>query len=249
LSTGAGQETSAEPNRTEEHAARTAKTEGVASKVDNGGDRKPTDASAAPEPRNRPERKTAIATASSQPAAARPKQPAEAQPVREGASGEDGFVTDIEQALADAPADVDDGTAAMAEPAPVPIAPSGDAPPTALSEDPPVPAARDGWGRRVPPADIPEAQYAPGGRPGFGGDEADAAPSDPVPLRHWVVVGVQDGRAIVDGRGRGVFMVEPGSVIPGAGTVESIEWQGDRWVVLTSRGPIVSAAEDGERPL
>ena len=32
-------------------------------------------------------------------------------------------------------------------------------------------------------------------------------------------------------------------------TMEAIEWRGDRWVVLTSRGPIVSAAEDGERPL
>lgn len=217
---------------------------------------RPTEAATAPavapEPRRRPERKvTTEAAVETPPAAVKPQQPAPVRPERD--AGEDGFLSEIEQALASAPADADDGSPAMAAGEPTPGAPP---PPAPLAEAGPATSGRPPG--LLPPADIPDSQdYASdqgiAGPPMDGPDAMDrpdaAESADFRPLRHWVVVGVQDGRAIVDGRGRGVFMVEPGSILPGAGTVEAIEWHGDRWVVLTTRGPIVSVAENGERPL
>jgi hypothetical protein len=124
-----------------------------------------------------------------------------------------------------------------------------------------------------PPADIPEGNvYAANPQPGApidgapmddGGwhgpaDEAAAAPVDgataedldqtyQTALDRWIVLDVRDGRAVVDGRERGVFMVEAGSEIPGVGIVETIKRRHGRWIVVTSSGSIFSAAEQGRR--
>lgn len=66
-----------------------------------------------------------------------------------------------------------------------------------------------------------------------------SAPSPPAPvLSDWVLEGVHNGRAMVDSRYGGPFMVAAGSVLPGLGRVEHIERQDGRWVVVTARGLI-----------
>ncbi len=69
----------------------------------------------------------------------------------------------------------------------------------------------------------------------------------PQTLDDWIVVDVYRGRALVDGRRFGVFEVEPGSTLPGAGQVRSIERQDGRWVVVTRRGIITSRLEEQGR--
>jgi hypothetical protein len=154
------------------------------------------------------------------------------------------FLSDVEQALADAPP-------AAAEPDSAALEPVG--PPVALNagpdrdwSEPNAPAAAVPK-RLQPPADIPDTEdaYPVDSR---GQDEwLDEPGMDDFgglrPLRHWAVVGVQNGRAIVDGRRRGVFMVEPGSYVPDLGTIQAIRRQGDRWIVVTSRGVILPAAD------
>lgn len=67
--------------------------------------------------------------------------------------------------------------------------------------------------------------------------------STPTIIEGWTVVDVFRGRALIDGRRHGLFEVAPGAPIPGIGRVESIEQRGGRWVVVTSGGLIVSAAD------
>jgi uncharacterized protein YidB (DUF937 family) len=61
--------------------------------------------------------------------------------------------------------------------------------------------------------------------------------STPKLITNWVVRDVHDGIALVEGP-RGSIEVAPGKIIPGAGTVESIERRGGGWIVITSRGLI-----------
>jgi hypothetical protein len=58
-------------------------------------------------------------------------------------------------------------------------------------------------------------------------------------LEGWVLREVADGGAIIEGR-QGAFEVFAGDPIPGLGRVDAIRRQGGRWVVVTSRGLIVS---------
>ena len=51
---------------------------------------------------------------------------------------------------------------------------------------------------------------------------------------------VYNGIALVESP-RGSIEVAPGAIIPGAGTVKSIERRGRGWIVITSRGLIDSA--------
>ena len=51
---------------------------------------------------------------------------------------------------------------------------------------------------------------------------------------------VYDGVALLEGR-MGIVEVEPGFTIPGAGRVEEIKKIDGKWVVVTSKGIIVSA--------
>jgi len=61
--------------------------------------------------------------------------------------------------------------------------------------------------------------------------------STPKLITNWVVRDVHDGIALVEGP-HGSIEVAPGKIIPGAGTVESIERRGGGWIVITSRGLI-----------
>lgn len=105
--------------------------------------------------------------------------------------------------------------------------------PMAAAAPPPAPLAA------APPTVAPPANDVTGSlnRP--------PAAEPPAPLKHpviegWVVRKVYDGVALLEGR-MGIVEVEPGFTIPGAGRVEEIKKIDGKWVVLTSKGMIVSA--------
>jgi hypothetical protein len=56
----------------------------------------------------------------------------------------------------------------------------------------------------------------------------------------WVLRDVQRGTALIEGR-LGLIEVDAGDVVPGLGRVDAIRKQDGRWVVVTSKGLIVSA--------
>jgi len=68
------------------------------------------------------------------------------------------------------------------------------------------------------------------------------AASTPQLITNWVVRDVYAGVAVVESP-RGSMEVAPGELIPGAGTVKSIERRGGGWIVITSRGLIDSARD------
>jgi uncharacterized protein YidB (DUF937 family) len=72
------------------------------------------------------------------------------------------------------------------------------------------------------------------------------AASTPQLITNWVVRDVYNGVAVVESP-RGSIEVARGEVIPGAGTVKSIERRGRGWIVITSRG-LIDSARDGYRP-
>ena len=51
---------------------------------------------------------------------------------------------------------------------------------------------------------------------------------------------VHRGTALIEGR-IGIIEVEQGDVVPGLGRVDAIRRQDGRWVVVTSKGVILSA--------
>jgi hypothetical protein len=59
-------------------------------------------------------------------------------------------------------------------------------------------------------------------------------------LDDWIVQGVRHGRALVERRQGGVFVVRAGASLPDFGRVEAIKRQGGQWVVVTARGLITS---------
>ncbi len=59
-------------------------------------------------------------------------------------------------------------------------------------------------------------------------------------LNDWIVGEVHNGRAMVESRFGGYFLVGPGSVLPGLGRVEAVQRQDGGWIVVTSRGVIRS---------
>jgi hypothetical protein len=69
---------------------------------------------------------------------------------------------------------------------------------------------------------------------------AGPGPKKPQLITSWVVRDVYDGIALVE-NAHGSLEVAPGEVIPGAGTVKSIERRGAGWIVITSRGLVDSA--------
>jgi hypothetical protein len=222
-----------------------------------------------PIPRTKPKVETPVAEKTKpegdRPVAAKPKPvvvPEEQVRVTPAPEADDGmFVEEVEKRLATAPR-IHEPTNEMSPP---PMMVSPDAPPLfgpdVASERATVPTANSTPERLVPPADIPNVApydqangsgdyYEPEGGPnGYeygrpyqeGGWEPEAAA---VPAPQWIVLGVRQGRAIVDGRQYGVFMVGPGSEIPGVGTVEAIEWRGNGWVVITSNGAVLTSLAD-----
>jgi uncharacterized protein YidB (DUF937 family) len=72
------------------------------------------------------------------------------------------------------------------------------------------------------------------------------AASTPQLITNWVVRDVNNGIALVESP-RGSIEVAPGEIIPGAGTVKSIERRGRGWIVVTSRG-LIDSARDSFQP-
>ena len=64
-------------------------------------------------------------------------------------------------------------------------------------------------------------------------------PASPPLVDGWVLHSVQNGTALIRGR-IGLVEVEPGDRLPDLGRIETIRRQDGRWVVVTSRGLIVS---------
>jgi hypothetical protein len=67
----------------------------------------------------------------------------------------------------------------------------------------------------------------------------------PPVLRGYVVLGVQDDVALIDGR-YGERPVRAGDYLPGAGRVERVQRQGSAWVVVTDKGLIPSAYPESD---
>lgn len=59
-------------------------------------------------------------------------------------------------------------------------------------------------------------------------------------LEGWIVQDVRRGRALVESREGGMFVVTTGASLPGLGRVEAIKRQDGQWVVVTARGIIAS---------
>jgi uncharacterized protein YidB (DUF937 family) len=72
------------------------------------------------------------------------------------------------------------------------------------------------------------------------------AASTPQLITNWVVRDVYNGIALVESP-RGSIEVAPGEIIPGAGTVKSIERRGHGWIVITNRG-LIDSARDNSHP-
>jgi hypothetical protein len=70
----------------------------------------------------------------------------------------------------------------------------------------------------VPPAPVPQPVIVPG----------------------WGVREVYRGIALLQSRAGGMVEVEAGDVLPGLGRIEAVRREGGRWVVVTSRGMIMS---------
>jgi hypothetical protein len=109
-----------------------------------------------------------------------------------------------------------------------------------------------------PPLENAHGQRKIGGRgDAFGPSKNPTAPGVPRPLgslaanttqliTNWVVRDVYGGVAVVESP-RGSMEVAPGELIPGAGTVKSIERRGGGWIVITSRG-LIDSAHDRYHP-
>jgi hypothetical protein len=70
--------------------------------------------------------------------------------------------------------------------------------------------------------------------------QASTSLADAPILNDWIVQEVHAGRAMVESRYGGYFLVGPGSVLPGLGRVEAVKRQNGAWIVVTARGIIVS---------
>jgi hypothetical protein len=83
-------------------------------------------------------------------------------------------------------------------------------------------------GSVTPPAEAASAAAAPK-------TEVSRLPT----IEGWVLRDVARGGALIDGR-RGVYEVYAGDFVPGLGRVDAIRRQDGRWVVVTTKGLIVS---------
>lgn len=118
--------------------------------------------------------------------------------------------------------------------------------------------ALDKLERRVPVAGLPPATVAAApaptasAQPNAQADVTGSVPNAPqavpsaakdltrVPvIQGWVLQKVVDGTAIIQSR-EGLIEVGVGDALPGGGRVESIRRQDGRWVVLTSRGLVMT---------
>jgi hypothetical protein len=80
----------------------------------------------------------------------------------------------------------------------------------------------------------------PGDRSAALADPKRAAPAQPTILEGWVLRDVFNGAAMIQTPRHGILEVIPGDTLPGIGRIEGVKRQDGRWVVVTSRGLIVS---------
>jgi hypothetical protein len=80
----------------------------------------------------------------------------------------------------------------------------------------------------------------PGDRTAALADPKRATPAQPTILEGWVLRDVFNGAAMIQTPRNGILEIIPGDSLPGLGRVEGIRRQDGRWVVVTSRGLIVS---------
>jgi hypothetical protein len=59
-------------------------------------------------------------------------------------------------------------------------------------------------------------------------------------LRDWIVQDVRNGRAMLENRYGGLFLVRTGSVLPGLGRIQEVRRRNGQWIVVTARGLITS---------
>lgn len=59
-------------------------------------------------------------------------------------------------------------------------------------------------------------------------------------LNDWIVRDVHNGRALIESRYGGLFLVGSGASLPGLGRVESVRRQDGAWIVVTAKGTITS---------
>jgi hypothetical protein len=69
---------------------------------------------------------------------------------------------------------------------------------------------------------------------------AAAQPASLPVIQGWTLRGVYNGAALIQRRLGGAIAVMPGDRLPGLGQIESIHRRDGRWVVMTSRGMIVT---------
>lgn len=121
--------------------------------------------------------------------------------------------------------------AAIPAPAPVAAAPVAAAAPAQAAAAAPATSVvpKDVTGSVTPPAAV-AALPATAAKP-----EVARLPT----VEGWVLRDVGHGGALIEGR-RGIFEIYAGDSIPGVGRVDAIRKQDGRWVVVTSKGLIVS---------
>jgi flagellin-like hook-associated protein FlgL len=80
---------------------------------------------------------------------------------------------------------------------------------------------------------------APPAAPATPAPPAAAAKLTTAPVLHgWIVQDVRNGRAMVESRHGGLFLVGSGSLLPGLGRVQDVKRQDGEWVVVTEKGLI-----------
>jgi len=121
--------------------------------------------------------------------------------------------------------------AAIPAPAPVAAAPVAAAAPAQAAAAAPATSVvpKDVTGSVTPPAAV-AALPATAAKP-----EVARLPT----VEGWVLRDVGHGGALIEGR-RGIFEIYAGDSIPGVGRIDAIRKQDGRWVVVTSKGLIVS---------
>jgi hypothetical protein len=90
---------------------------------------------------------------------------------------------------------------------------------------------------KEPPAAHPTAAAS---APAHQAAVAPTPPPQPASLPGWSVRDVYRGVAVISSARTGLMEVEAGDIVPFLGRIESIRRHDGRWIVVTSRGPIIS---------
>jgi hypothetical protein len=102
------------------------------------------------------------------------------------------------------------------------------------------PAAAGDITGSLPTGTLGTLPAGPGDRTAALADPKRAAPAQPAILEGWVLRDVFNGAAMIQTPRNGILEVIPGDTLPGLGRIEGVKRQDGRWVVVTSRGLIVS---------